>query len=91
MASVVKHGILKEQQAVIITDGLRALIMEAFGYKTKVFEFISTEHTPKNLMIVGTKHKGKIKKDEIFEKINAIKKLFGIEYHHLEKLLNFDF
>lgn len=87
MASIVKHGILKEQQAVIITDGLRALIMEVFGYKTKVFEFISTEHTPKNLMIVGSKHKGKIKKDEISEKINAVKKLFGIDYHHLENLL----
>ena len=87
MASIVKHGILKEQQAVIITDGIRALILEAFGYKTKVFEFISTEHTPKNTMIVGTKHNNKINNTEILEKINAIKKLFGIEYHHLEKLL----
>ncbi|MCD4795480.1 MAG: SAM-dependent methyltransferase [Bacteroidales bacterium] len=87
MASIVKHGILKERQAELITDGIRALIMEAFGYKTKVFEFISTEHTPKNLMIVGSKHKGKVKKDEVFEKINTIKKLFGIEYHYLEKLL----
>ncbi len=89
MASIVKHGILKEQQAVIITDGIRALILEAFGYKTKVFEFISTEHTPKNTMIVGTKHNNKINKVEILEKVNAIKKLFGIEYHHLEKLLKF--
>ncbi|MCF6364977.1 MAG: SAM-dependent methyltransferase [Bacteroidales bacterium] len=87
MASIVKHGILKEQQAVIITDGLRALILEAFGYKAKVFEFISTEHTPKNTMVVGTKHNNKIHKNEILEKINAIKDLFGIEYHHLEKLL----
>ena len=31
--------------------------MEAFGYKTKVFEFISTEHTPKNVLIVGIKAK----------------------------------
>ena len=87
MASIVKHGILKEQQAVIITDGIRALILEAFGYKTKVFEFISTEHTPKNTMIVGTKHNNKINKTEILEKVNAIKELFGIEYHQLEKLL----
>jgi len=88
MASIVKHGILKERQAVIITDGLRALILEAFGYKTKVFEFISDEHTPKNIMIAGTKHIGKVNKQEIFEKIKAIKSLFGIEYHYLEKLLN---
>jgi len=87
MASIVKHGILKERQAVIITDGLRALILEAFGYKTKVFEFISDEHTPKNIMIAGTKHKEKVNKEEIFDKIKAIKSLFGIEYHYLEKLL----
>ena len=90
MASIVKHGILKERQAVIITDGLRALILEAFGYKTKVFEFISDEHTPKNIMIAGTKHNGKVNKQEIFEKIKAIKSLFGIEYHYLEKLMDIE-
>ena len=88
MTSIVKHGILKERQAVIITDGLRALILEAYGYKTKVFEFISDEHTPKNIMIAGTKHNNKVNKDEILEKVKAIKTLFGIEYHYLEKLLN---
>lgn len=87
MASIVKHGILKERQAVIITDGLRALFLEAFGYKTKVFEFISDEHTPKNIMIAGTKHNNKVNKDEILEKVKAIKTLFGIEYHYLEKLM----
>ncbi len=86
MASIFKHGILKEQQAVIITDGLRALILESHGYKTKVFEFISDEHTPKNTMIIGTKHNNKVKKLELLNKINSIKQLFGIEYHYLEKL-----
>jgi len=87
LTSVLKHGILKERQAELITDGIRALIMEAYGYKTKVFEFISTEHTPKNLMIVGTKHNKKINKEDIILKVNSIKKIFGIEYHYLEKLL----
>ncbi len=87
MASIFKHGILKEQQAVIITDGLRALILEEYAYKTKVFEFISGEHTPKNTMIIGTKHNNKVKKQELLNKINSIKQLFGIEYHYLEKLL----
>lgn len=87
MSAIVKHGILKEKQAVILTDGIRAMILEAYGYKTKVFEFISDEHTPKNVMIVGEKTKKKQNKEEIFEKINAIKHLFGIEFHYLEKLL----
>ncbi|MFK5894242.1 MAG: SAM-dependent methyltransferase [Pseudomonadota bacterium] len=89
LSDVVNHGILKERQAEIITDSLRALIMESFGYKTKIFEFISTEHTPKNLMIVGKKTVNTaIDKELIFKQITAIKKLYGINKHHLETLLN---
>lgn len=86
---VVKYGILKERQAEIITDSLRALILEAYGYKTKVFEFISTEHTPKNLMIVGRKVlSNNPDKEKLMETIQAIKKIYGIEKHYLETLLN---
>jgi len=88
LSSLTKHGILKERQAVILTDGLRALILEAYGYKTKVFEFISTEHTPKNIMIVAEKTKLKIDKEHVLKNIEEIKKMFGIEFHYLEKLLN---
>ena len=88
LSAVMKFGILKERQAEIITDSLRAMIMEVYGYKTKVFEFISSEHTPKNLMIVGRKteelHPNKA---AILENIAAIKKTFGIEKHYLETLL----
>lgn len=88
LSSLTKYGILKERQAVILTDGLRALILEANGYKTKVFEFISTEHTPKNIMIVAEKSTEKIDKKVILKNIDDIKKMFGIEFHYLEKLLN---
>jgi 16S rRNA G527 N7-methylase RsmG len=81
---VLKHGILEERQAELITDGIRALLLEAHGYKTKVFEFISTEHTPKNLMITATKAPPK---PDALEQIAKIKADFGIEYHYLEKLL----
>ena len=71
LSNVVKYGILKERQAEIITDTLRAMIMEAYGYKTNVFEFISTEHTPKNLMIVGRKvHNINPDRQNIIENIN---------------------
>jgi hypothetical protein len=86
---VVKHGILKERQAEILTDSIRAMIMEAFGYKTKVFEFISTEHTPKNLMIVGRKVKKENQKNqEILKNIASVKEFYGIGKHYLETLLN---
>ncbi|MFT5166114.1 MAG: SAM-dependent methyltransferase [Saprospiraceae bacterium] len=84
LAPILKHGILEERQAELITDGIRALLLEAHGYKTKVFEFISTEHTSKNLMIVGTKAKADT---GAYKKIEDIKKSFGIEEHYLEGLL----
>jgi len=85
---VTKFGILKERQAEIITDALRAMILEAFGYKTNVFEFISLEHTPKNVMIVGRKtHEINTDRQQILNNIAAIKKVFGIEKHYLETLL----
>ncbi|HEV7380724.1 MAG TPA: SAM-dependent methyltransferase, partial [Dyadobacter sp.] len=52
-----RHGIFMERQAEMVTDGIRALLLEYFGYKTKVFQFISDAHTPKNVMIAAVKGK----------------------------------
>lgn len=83
-----KYGIFLERQAEMVTDGIRALILEYFGYKTKVFEFISDAHTPKNVLVVGIKGKINPKKQaEILTKIEDTKAYFGIGYHHLERLL----
>lgn len=84
-----KYGIFLERQSEMVTDGIRALILEYFGYKTKVFEFISDAHTPKNIMIAGIKNKkAKLRDEKILQKIKNAKAYFGIEYHHLEKMLN---
>jgi SAM-dependent methyltransferase len=50
-----RHGIFLERQAEFVTDALRAMLLEWAGYRTKVFEFISTEHTAKNTMITATR------------------------------------
>jgi len=82
-----KYGIFLERQAEMVTDGIRALILEYFGYKTKVFEFISDAHTPKNVMIVGIRdEKSALKEELVLQKIKDAKAYFGIEYHHLEKM-----
>jgi len=88
LLGITKYGILEERQAEIITDAIRAQILEAYGYKTKVVEFISSEHTPKNVMIVARKTMNKnIDKQKILNNIAAIKSLFGIKKHYLETLL----
>lgn len=87
MRPILEHGILLERQAEILTDGMRALFLEHAGYKTKVFEFISPEHTGKNLMITGVKDK---KNPLALEQLRQIKKEFGISFHILEKFLKID-
>ena len=53
--SILKYGILKERFSAIVTDALRAEILENNGYETQILEFIDMEHTPKNLLIRGVK------------------------------------
>ena len=89
LRSITKHGILLERQAEITTDAIRALLLEAHGYKTRVFEFIATEHTPKNVLIVAIRsEKEKETKQISLDKVIALKSLFGIQSHYLETLLD---
>ena len=55
---VFRYGIIKERIAALITDALRADLLEQQGYDTQILEFIDMEHTPKNLMIRAVKGKG---------------------------------
>ena len=86
-AGILKHGIMLERTAETITDGLRSLLLERSGYTTKLFEFIATEHTPKNNMLVGTRNVKRSKTDKIDRQIKEIKELYGIEKQRLEEWL----
>ena len=85
---LLRHGIFLERQAEMVTDTLRALLLELHGYRTKVFEFVSDAHTPKNNLIVAEKD-GRAGRDRaaILEQIAEIKTTFGIDRHYLEGLL----
>ncbi len=72
---ILKHGILKSKLADTLTDGMRALLLEAYGYDVSVVEYISPLETPKNILIRA------IKKHDINEK--ALEK-----YIDLMKILN---
>ncbi|GHA14911.1 methyltransferase [Devosia pacifica] len=85
---MLRHGIFLERQAEMLTDTLRALLLERHGYRTKVFEFVSDAHTPKNNLIVAEKDsRAGRDRDAVEQQIAAIKTLFGIEQHYLEGLL----
>lgn len=51
LTPVLKYGILKERISALMTDGLRANLLEQMGYEVQIMEFIDMEHTPKNLLI----------------------------------------
>lgn len=86
--NVLKHGVMAENVAEMITDGLRSLLLESAGYSTRIFEFISTEHTPKNNMIVGTLTGKSADAERFGREIDAIKKFYGIKSQRLETLLS---
>lgn len=54
-AALTKNGVIKERFSALITDSVRACLLEAAGYKTQVMEFIDLEHTPKNILIRAQK------------------------------------
>lgn len=88
LADALHHGIFQERQAEFVTDALRALLLEWAGYRTKVFEFISTEHTAKNLMIAGLKaHPAG--DPALAERIRAFAAFYGIHHQRLATALQF--
>ena len=84
---MLKHGIHLGEQAEMLTDSLRALLLEAYGYETQVFEFISLEHTSKNKMILAVKSQKPKSREQILAQVQQIKTFYGIQQHCLEELL----
>lgn len=69
---VLKYGILKERMSALLTDGIRAELLESKGYRTQILEFIDMEHTPKNLLIRAVKTGKKQSTDSLAEMTEAL-------------------
>ncbi|HWA08946.1 MAG TPA: SAM-dependent methyltransferase [Opitutaceae bacterium] len=90
LAGPLRHGIFQERQAEFVTDALRAQLLEWAGYRTKVFEFISTEHTPKNLMIAAIKTRPRGQPDDAqATHIRELAGFYGIRSQALARQLGF--
>lgn len=90
---MLQHGIHLGQEAEMVTDSLRALLLESQGYRTQVFEFIALEHTSKNKMILAVKAQGPAaealaaRRVELLAQIAEIKRFYGLREQRLEQLL----
>ena len=59
LAPVLKYGLIRERMSALLTDAIRADLLEEHGYDTQILEFIDMEHTPKNILIRAVKGRGK--------------------------------
>lgn len=83
MAPMEKHGIIKEKLSSLVTDSIRANILEILGYSTQLLEFIDMEHTPKNILIRAIKTDNP-SKDAVAQYLD-FKRFWGIEELYIEK------
>ena len=87
LRAILEHGVHLGQEADMVTDTLRALLLEASGYATQVFEFVSLEHTSKNKMILGVRRAGATDPRPWLEQVAQLKQFYGIREQRLERLL----
>jgi len=88
LSAALRHGIFEERQAEFVTDALRAQLLEWAGYRTRVFEFVSTEHTAKNTMITAVKGRPKGDGAEA-GRIREFAAFYGIRHQALAVHLGF--
>jgi SAM-dependent methyltransferase len=86
---MLQHGIHLGQQAEMVTDSLRALLLDAAGYDTQVFEFIALEHTSKNKMILAVKRPHDLPghAEAVMKQVDEIKAFYGVKDVCLQSLM----
>ncbi len=81
LSPLLKYGIIKERLSALVTDALRANLLEAAGYETSILEFIDMEHTPKNLLIraVRNTHNDERKERKVRQEADEVMRLLNID------------
>ena len=90
LAPLLRHGIHMATQAEMLTDALRALLLQTAGYDTRVFEFISPEQTSKNRMVLAVRRSQPLPPAQlqaVRDELAALKAFFGVRQQTLETLL----
>ncbi len=89
LGPALRHGIFHERQAEFVTDALRTLLLEWAGYDPRAFEFVPTEHTPKNLMIAAVRRAAPPDREAAAARVQALAAAYGIRHQHLADRLGF--
>jgi SAM-dependent methyltransferase len=90
LAPMLRHGIHMTEQAEMLTDSLRALLLQAEGYDTQVFEFVSPEHTARNKMVLAIRRAMPLpaaQAEALRAQVAALKAHYGVREQYLESLL----
>jgi len=88
LSGLLRHGIHLGQEAEMVTDSMRALLLETCGYEAQVFEFVSLEHTSKNKMILARRRgAGSDQAERARGELADLKSFYGIREQRLETLL----
>jgi SAM-dependent methyltransferase len=91
MMPVLSHGVHLGQEAEMVTDTIRALLLDAHGYDAKVFEFVGLEHSSKNKMILAVKRanaNSALRQTQVDQELTGLKTFYGIRSQKLEDLLD---
>jgi SAM-dependent methyltransferase len=89
LAPALRHGIFHERHAEFVTDALRVLLLEWAGYDTRAFEFISTEHTAKNLMIAAVRRATTFDREAAALRVREFAGFYGVRRQQLARQLDF--
>lgn len=84
MAPMEEHGIIKEKLASLVTDSLRANVLEILGYHVQLLEFIDMEHTPKNILIRAIKSDNTNTRESV-DKYIKFKEFWGLSDLYIEQ------
>ncbi len=81
LTSITKHGIYKERLTDMLADSMRSILLESNGYKVKIFEYVPTSETPKNVMVRAVKvgSISKKRKSSLIMEYNKLNNFFNVD------------
>jgi SAM-dependent methyltransferase len=87
MEPLFRYGIQLDRMTEAVTDALRCLYLEAYGYTTRLQEFVDPEHTARNLLMIAAKSARNLDRPELLQRAKAFQEQFGIKTQRLAELL----